>query len=156
VRQAHEQLIGYVFAFQDSFEKELARFDARAGDWLLSIGWEFQGHQLKEAMPDPKSWATLQAGGHLPLAPRGSRAPLADGGRGFAATEDAMALEMPKSDEDVQRDLEALFAIRDAAMADTARKPREPREPREPDHPEFEQTQPFADSDPEGQRATQR
>jgi hypothetical protein len=150
VRQAHEQLIGYVFAFQDSFEKELARFDPRAGDWLLSIGWEFQGHQLKDAMPDPKSWSALQAGGHPPLAPRGSRAPLADAGRSFAATDDAMALEMPKSDEDVQRDLEALFAIRDAAMADTARKPGEP------DHPEFEQTQPFADSDPTEQRAARR
>jgi hypothetical protein len=67
-----------------------------------------------------------------------------------------MALDMPKSDEDVQRDLEALFAIRDAAMADTARKPREPREQREPDHPEFEQTQPFADSDPEARRANGR
>lgn len=148
VRQAHEQLLGYVFAFEDSFEKELARFDPRAGDWLLSIGWEFQDHQLKDAMPDPKSWSALQAGaGHAPLTPRGSRASL---GQAFAPTDDPMGLELPKSDEDMQSDLKALFAIRDAAMADAAKKPGEP------DHPEFEQTQPFSDSDPEAQPAKRR
>lgn len=142
VRQAHEQLLGYVFAFQDSFEKELARFDPRAGDWLLSTGWEFHGHQLKDAMPDPKSWSALQAGsGHAPLATRGSRAPRGQGTSGFAHTDDPTALEPPRSDEDMQSDLKALFAIRDAAMADAAKKPGEP------DHPEFEQTQPFSDSE---------
>ncbi|RYZ00888.1 MAG: hypothetical protein EOO24_16015, partial [Comamonadaceae bacterium] len=38
VKQAHDRLLGYVFAFQGSFERELARFDARAKDWLLSLG----------------------------------------------------------------------------------------------------------------------
>ena len=46
VRQAHEQLLGYVFAFQDSFLSELARFEPRARDWLVSVGWEFEGHGL--------------------------------------------------------------------------------------------------------------
>lgn len=93
VRQAHEQLLGYVFAFQASFESELARFESRARDWLLGIGWEFEGHNLSAAMPDPATWKAA-----------------------------APAHELSKSDEGIERDLEALFAIRDAAIADTARK----------------------------------
>src|SRR3954453_12279280 len=56
VKQAHDRLLAYVFAFQDSFERELPRFDPRARDWLLSLGWEFQGFNAAE-MPDPKTWA---------------------------------------------------------------------------------------------------
>src|SRR3954468_2318437 len=56
VKQAHDRLLAYVFAFQDSFERELARFDPRARDWLLSLGWEFQGFNAAE-MPDPRTWA---------------------------------------------------------------------------------------------------
>lgn len=120
VRRAHDRLITYVFAFQDSFERELARYEPRARtDWLLSLGWEFQGVNAAD-MPLPPSWAQS---GPAPLGrarPEGSRP--------------------AKTDEDVQRDLEALFAIRDAAMADTARKPA-PRD----DQPDFQPTQPFDD-----------
>src|SRR6187455_3362979 len=43
VKQAHERLLPYVFPFQDSFERELSRFEPRCRDWLLSLGWEFTG-----------------------------------------------------------------------------------------------------------------
>jgi hypothetical protein len=62
----------------------------------------------------------------------------AEADRAFAPTVDPMGNDLAKSEDDVQRDLEALFAIRDAAMADTARKA-----PREND---FENTRPFSDS----------
>ena len=132
VRQAHERLLTYVFAFQDSFEREVARYEPRAKDWLLSLGWEFQGFNAAE-MPDPHTWvhsgpAPLSA--QPPLMPLGSR-----GGR----DED---VEPPKTDEDVERDLKALFAIRDAAMADTGKPPAPPRR----DQLEFQPTQPFEDS----------
>jgi hypothetical protein len=60
--------------------------------------------------------------------------------RAFVPTADE---DEPKSDEDVQRDLKALFAIRDAALAEAAgrKKPRD-----EPEPPDFEPTQPFDDS----------
>lgn len=121
VRQAHDRLITYVFAFQDSFERELARYEPRARtDWLLSLGWEFQGFNAAE-MPDPHTW--VQSG----PAPLGRA-------RGDAR-------EAPKKgDDDVQRDLAALFAIRDAAMADTNR-----RSPPRDDQPDFQPTQPFDD-----------
>src|SRR3954469_2407512 len=101
VKQAHDRLLAYVFAFQDSFERELARFDPRARDWLLSLGWEFQGFNAAE-MPDPKTWAQS---GSAPLAGMPGVQP----GFDFPATEDPQAgeSEPPKSDDDVQRDLAA-------------------------------------------------
>src|SRR6478735_2054768 len=53
VRQAHEQLLGYVFAFQDSFLSELARFEPRARDWLVGVGWEFEGHGASSSQGAP-------------------------------------------------------------------------------------------------------
>jgi hypothetical protein len=124
VKQAHDRLLAYVFAFQDSFERELARFEPRARDWLLSIGWEFQGFNAAE-MPDPKMWAQS---GPAPLVQPDWH----------AADEPE---EAPKTDEDVQRDLQALFAIRDAAIAETA-----PRRNRDPEgQNDFQPTQPFDD-----------
>jgi hypothetical protein len=135
VKQAHDRMIGYVFAFQDSFERELARFEPRARDWLLSIGWEFQGFNAAD-MPQPRTFTNsvpappparagqVQAAGDLPpLDLPGAKVPDS---------------EPPKNDEDVQRDLAALFAIRDAALAQAAgRKP--------PEGDDFQPTQPFAD-----------
>lgn len=115
VRQAHEQLLGYVFAFQASFESELARFESRARDWLLGIGWEFEGQKLTAAMPDPNSW---KAGAPPPASL--ARPGPASAANSFAPTQ-SLDLEPPKSDEGIQSDLDALFAIRDAAIADASR-----------------------------------
>ena len=138
VRQAHDRLLAYVFAFQDSFERELSRFEPRARDWLLSIGWEFQGFNAKE-MPDPNTWAASgPASLHAPLVEANWK-PEASGFGDDAVEQVAEAAddeEPPKSEDDVQRDLRALFAIRDAAIADTA-----PGRVRRPDPAEFQATQ---------------
>ena len=141
VRKAHERLLTYVFAFQDSFERELARFDPRASDWLLSLGWEFQGFNADE-MPDPRTWvhsgpAPLQA---LPGLVAGAAFQSSDP---RARADDVV--DSSKPDNEIERDLRALFAIRDAAMADTAVKP-PPGAPAD-----FESTQPseqFGDKRP--------
>jgi hypothetical protein len=136
VRKAHDRLLTYVFAFQDSFERELGRFEPRAGDWLLSLGWEFQGFNAED-MPDPRTWV------HSGPAPLQSLPPLVSAKAlrsGALAGRDDEGAEPPKTDDDVQRDLQALFAIRDAAMADTAlRLPLR-------DRVDFQPTQPFEDS----------
>lgn len=124
VRKAHDRLLAYVFAFQDSFERELGRFEPRARrDWLLSVGWEFEGFNAAE-MPDPHTWAQS---GPAPL--QGAFGSRRRGG------------DDTKSDDDMERDLQALFAIRDAAMADTARRSAPARD----DQPDFQPTQPFED-----------
>jgi hypothetical protein len=138
VKKAHDRLLAYVFAFQDSFERELARFEPRASDWLMSLGWEFQGFNAAD-MPDPNSWAPSGAAPlHAPLVQPDWRGPPS----GFGHTLPPRA-EPPKSDEDMESDLKALFAIRDAAMADTLRKP-----PPQVDANEFESTQPPEDPEP--------
>jgi hypothetical protein len=136
VRQAHEQLLTYVFAFQDSFEREFARFEPRYRDWLMSLGWEFQDVKI-DAMPHPKSFA---ASIPAPLTPDKPD----DKGLAFAPTADPDADEPPKTEDDIQRDLQALFAIRDAAMADTGRAKAKGRAAG--DLPDFQPTQPFQDS----------
>src|SRR6478735_9297439 len=140
VRQAHEQLLGYVFAFQDSFLSELARFEPRARDWLVGVGWEFDGATATTVASGFKigGGSTAPASGRTPLVS-------ADQVRAFAPTNDAMGAELARSEDDVQTDLKALFAIRDAAIAQTAT---------DPDRPDFEVTRPFEDT--EDPRSTPR
>jgi hypothetical protein len=135
VRKAHDRVLAYVFAFQDSFERELARFEPRARDWLLSIGWEFQGFNAKE-MPDPNTWvASGPVSLHAPLVEADWKPEASE--FGADAVEDAIEDAEPhKTDDDVERDLRALFAIRDAAIADTV-----PGRPPRPDPDEFQSTQ---------------
>ena len=123
VRQAHDRLLPYVFSFQDSFQRELARFEPRCRDWLLSLGWEFVGVNAG-AMAETRN-STARSGAISPPATEAERA----GGD----------TEQAQNDEDVEQDLRALFAIRDAAMADTG-KPA----PRRADPPDFEDTHPGA------------
>lgn len=138
VKQAHDRLLAYVFAFQDSFERELQRYEPRARDWLLSIGWEFVGFNAAE-MPDPRTWAQS---GPAPLTAMPAFAHQDKSDSAFAPTGDPEE-EPPKSDEDVQRDLQALFAIRDAALADAAAGKRgTPRAGQD----DFQPTQPSPDS----------
>jgi len=133
VRRAHDQLLGYVFAFQDSFEREMARFDPRARDWLLSLGWEFQDFKVDE-MPNPKTFA---ASGPAPLAAlQDARTAMA-----FQPTQDPAEDEPPRTDDEIEADLKALFAIRDAALADAASAASKPK-----DRADFQPTQPFRDA----------
>jgi hypothetical protein len=121
VRQAHDRLLPYVFSFQDSFQRELARFEPRCRDWLLSLGWEFTG--VNAAITgDPKTLAPAAAAASVPAA---------------EAERAGQDTEQAQTDEDVEQDLRALFAIRDAAMADTGRPA-----PRPPQQPDFEDTHP--------------
>jgi len=122
VKKAHDRLLAYVFAFQDSFERELASYEPRARDWLLSLGWEFQGFNAAE-MPDPHTWAQS---GPAPLT---------------SLREPEPVKAEARTDDDIQRDLQALFAIRDAALTETMAKKKPSR-----DEPiDFQPTQPFDD-----------
>jgi hypothetical protein len=143
VRQAHEQLLPYVFAFQDSFESELRRFEPRCRDWLLSLGWEFMGFKASD-MPDPKSWpqATRVAAPATAPAPAAAPAPAPAPVAEPSAAQAGEPSEPARSD-DIQRDLEALFAIRDAALAEAAHHGSSPTA-----QPDFQPTQPAEDRPP--------
>lgn len=132
VKTAHHQMLGYVFAFQHSFEREIARFEPRARDWLMSVAWEFQDFKVED-LPDPKSFASS---GPAPLVE------LQDANTARSSQpgpETRFEEEERKNEEDVARDLQALFAIRDAALADASRKPPLPG------HGDFQPTEPYKD-----------
>lgn len=117
VRSGDDRLITYVHAFQDSFMHELERFEPKASDWIFSLSWQFDGKPLPAhaAMPDPAIWGGVpKAAPGTPAAP--AKAP---------------------QDADLEKDLKALFAIRDAVLKDTAA-----GELAEDEHPEFAPTQP--------------
>ena len=118
VRQGHDELLTYVYAFQESFLREIEKFEPRYKDWLMSLAWQFEGKgSLGFGMPDPAKWAETTA-----------------------AAEAAAALgpDTIAEEDDVAADIRALFAIRDAALK-PARTGDEP--------PDFQATRPgFEDS----------
>lgn len=111
VRGGQERLLAYVPAFQASYWAEIARFEPRVRDWLLSLSWQFDGLAPAHAaaMPDPASWSAAPATASTPA----------------ASTED-----------DVEQDLKALFAIRDAALRDGG-------EHKDEGSPDFQPTRPM-------------
>jgi hypothetical protein len=120
VRRGDDRLITFVHAFQSSFMRELEKFEPKAAEWIFSLSWQFEGkpEPTHAAMPDPGTWggATRAAAS---AAAKGKGAPAAG------------------TDADLEKDLKALFAIRDAVLKDTAA-----ADLAEDDHPEFAPTQP--------------
>ncbi|HSV44381.1 MAG TPA: hypothetical protein VLJ58_01215 [Ramlibacter sp.] len=117
VRQGHERLLNYVPAFQASFMSTLEGFDPKASDWLLSVGWEFD--RLAEgqwpAMPDPGTWAAA------PVAPVAAAvASLQPVASAPVPPDDTEPAPLLSHEDEVKQDLQALFAIRDAALLQDA------------------------------------
>lgn len=101
VRKGDEQLLNYVHAFQESFWDEILKFEPQAHEWLFSVAWQFYGKAVRgfAPMPGPGSWtdepdSQSEAGDTQPH------------------HDDA---------EDLASDLQALYAIRDAALEPPAR-----------------------------------
>ncbi|MBC5764181.1 hypothetical protein [Ramlibacter albus] len=122
VKQGHDDLLTYVYAFQESFQREIEKFEPRAEEWLMSIAWQFQGKGTEgRVMPEPATWTGNAAA--VAAAPPG------------VIDKDAPEEELH---DDVEADLKALFAIRDAVLNE-----KDGEEPRD-----FQPTQPgFQDSD---------
>ncbi|HZY18159.1 MAG TPA: hypothetical protein VFE82_06725 [Ramlibacter sp.] len=105
VLQGQGNLLGYIPAFQSSFMAEIEKFEPRAWDWLLSISWQFAG-------------ITASTGGSLPAfgqdesRPRAQAAMAASG----AVPDEGPVSDLPPVEDDLAKDLQALFAIRDAAL----------------------------------------
>lgn len=120
--QAREVMLTYIPAFQASLQAELVRVDPRCAQWLLGIAWQFDGIDANDAgasllpkqpprstmAPPPPVSAAAPLELDLPAAPRQAR---------------------PDDEAAVREDLEALFAIRDAAL-------------RQQGTPDFEPTRP--------------
>lgn len=144
VRSGVDQLLTYVPAFQSSFLDGITRFDPRAQEWLFSLSWQFAaGDSRVTSMPAPGMWNGESRSAPLMVvpAPSAAEAPVAEArrapaearrpgcrqasqqpapvrnnhGAGGALPARAASPE-PAQDEELMRDVQALFAIRDAAM----------------------------------------
>ncbi len=98
VRKGDEQLLNYVHAFQESFWEEILKFEPQAREWLFSVAWQFYGKAVRgfAPMPSAGAWAEEPADKS------------SDAGDTQPQYEDA---------EDLASDLQALYAIRDAAIS---------------------------------------
>lgn len=88
VRQGDDRLMPFVHAFQDTFWQELEKFETNPRNWLLSVAWQFDG--LGTGVP---ALAAAEGWGDDTLPPDQDPAELAS-------------------------DLQALYAIRDAALSE--------------------------------------
>src|SRR4030095_16135519 len=98
VLQGDEQLLNYVHAFQDSFWEEIFKFEPQAGEWLFSVAWQFCGKVARDSAP-----MTSPA---VRTAEPASQEP-----------EDGDTQPQLEDAEDLESDLQALYAIRDAALS---------------------------------------
>ncbi len=98
VRKGDQQLLGYVHAFQESFWVEMLKFEPQANDWLLSVAWQFYGSAIRGFTPLPEPGAWTDEARPLPAEAVGKPVQTADA-------------------EDLESDLQALYAIRDAALS---------------------------------------
>lgn len=142
VRDGIDRLLTYVPAFQTGFMEEIVRFDPRVDDWLFSLSWQFYNlGPLGDGMPDPATWAGATAAAALAATPESAPLSTVAAGAGkripadsrppatvaptpaMPATNSAPPRSAPLpqatdpvADDDVMQDLQALYAIRDAAL----------------------------------------
>lgn len=102
VKKGHDRLLPYVPAFQESVMNAIRGFEPRASDWLMSLCWQFDGMKADGfAMPSPSTWATSgpqPLGTHVGLPGQTKPGPVT------------------QAESEMEQDLRALLAIRDAAI----------------------------------------
>jgi hypothetical protein len=178
VRDGIDRLLTYVPAFQTSFMDEIARFDPRVDDWLFSVSWQFHNlAKVASLMPDPALWSRPTAGAPLqstapaplpapapvqpvvatrspaaPPTPAPTARPLASRApkQPDAARPSEGVAQAPR-DAEVQEDLQALYAIRDAAMRQGR-----PNAAGPAGEADFESTHPGGEPDPSSPSAPPR
>jgi hypothetical protein len=106
VRQGEEKLLPYVHAFQDTFWSELEKFEAHPREWLFSLAWQFDGDRRAGAMMGLDDW---------------------DGDTQPPQETPGMPPPHAADAEELASDLQALYAIRDAALSQPAELAPSPR-----------------------------
>mgnify|MGYP001616975846 CR=1 FL=1 len=115
IKGGQDRLLTYVPAFQASFREALARFDPRVFDWLRGVNWEFADGSAAPAAAQPKAKAAALAPGPAPALALAPADPPPNSGFDPPPSLIPAPQSPPEADEH-ERDLQALFAIRDAAL----------------------------------------
>jgi len=105
IRGGQDRLLTYVPAFQASFREAMARFDPRVSDWLRGVSWEFADGGAAPPAAQTKAKAASEAPAAAPP------------NSGFDPTPSLIPTpQSPAEADQLEQDLQALFAIRDAAL----------------------------------------
>ena len=104
VRQGEERLLEYVHPFQDTFWKELEKYDAKPREWLFSLAWQFDGDH------------GANGGVVLPAAADAA----AEGWSDDTQPPEQDTQPPDEHPDQLASDLQALYAIRDAALSEPA------------------------------------
>jgi hypothetical protein len=103
IRQGEDRLLRFVHPFQETFWKLLEKVDTRPREWLFSLAWQFDGD--------------YGANGGIVVPAAGN----ADEGWSEDTQPPEPDTRPPDdSDEQLATDLQALYAIRDAALSGPA------------------------------------
>jgi hypothetical protein len=108
IKGGQDRLLTYMPAFQASFREAMARFDPRVSDWLRGVSWEIaDGSAAPAATAQGKGKTTAESAPNSGFDPTPSLIPAPQ--------------SLAEADQ-LEQDLQALFAIRDEALrpSDTA------------------------------------
>jgi hypothetical protein len=107
VRQGEDRLLPFVLAFQRTFWQELEKFEARPRDWLFSVAWQFDGPGT--GVPEARA---------------------VEGWEDDTQPPPPDTQPSPDDTEEQASDLQALYAIRDAALSEPTPLPEQAKPPR--------------------------
>jgi hypothetical protein len=93
VSKGQTRLLDFVHSFQESFWEEIEKFEPRARDWLFSLAWQFEGPAPRAKPSKPEAAAEWLDG-------------------------DTQPPDEPA--DELRSDLQALYAIRDEALKQSA------------------------------------
>jgi hypothetical protein len=123
VRQGEESLLKFVLPFQETFWRQLEKVDAKPREWLFSLAWQFDGDHganggivlSAAAAAAAEDWCEdTQPPEHdtPPPAPSGT-----------TGATDTTVTWIDDTEDQLASDLQALYAIRDAALSEPVRPP---------------------------------
>lgn len=113
IRHWDERLLTYSYAFQRQLLSSITEFESRPPDWLHGISWEFdlENGCPHPDMPERDFWKNPPAAAKEPSEPEPEPE---------AVSETPATADAEEEDDDVMKDLQSIFAIRDAHIGQDA------------------------------------
>lgn len=117
VRQGEESLLNFVLPFQETFWRQLEKVDGKPREWLFSLAWQFDGDHGPNggivvhaaAAATAEDWCEDT---QPPAQEAAARAP------DPTPASDTTVTWIDNDEDQLASDLQALYAIRDAALSE--------------------------------------
>ncbi|WP_158290170.1 hypothetical protein [Ramlibacter sp. WS9] len=117
VRQGEESLLKFVLPFQETFWRQLEKVEARPREWLFSLAWQFDGdHGANGGIVVPAAAAAAAEDWCEDTQPPEHDTQPPD----TTDNTDTTVTWIDDTEDQLASDLQALYAIRDAALSEPA------------------------------------